>query len=116
MKRLFISLVLMASAVALAAGTSATVTWQPPTAYVDGSPLPAADIASYTVLWMGGQKTVTGLTTTVPVPCGSQSFTVTVTTTSTAKYPNTTSDPSGSVNYASGVTCRPNPPTSVTAS
>lgn len=116
MKKLSLLLLgLVLTAEVWAAGTTATVSWTAPTSYIDNTPLPATDIASYTVLWTGGSKTVTGLSTTVPVPCGSQTFTVIVTTTATAKYPSSTSDPSAPITYASGVTCRPNPPGAVTA-
>jgi hypothetical protein len=100
-----------------AAGTTANVSWVAPTSYLDGSSLPASDIASYTVTWVGksaalsGSKTVTGTSTTVTVPCDGTTFTVTVTTTATALYPSVTSDPSASKLYATGVACRPLAPT-----
>jgi len=118
LKRFVFSLLALALTLSVyAAGPTATVSWTPPTAYIDNSALPASDIASYTVSWNGGSKTIAApaTTTTVPVPCGSQTFTVLVTTTSSAKYPATSSDPSAPITYASGVTCRPNPPGAVTA-
>lgn len=101
-----------------AAGTTANLSWSAPTQYVDGTALPASDIAFYTVQFNGQSQKVTAPATTasVNVACGSASFTVTVTTTATAKYPNATSDPSGAVPYASGVVCRPKVVTGVTVS
>jgi hypothetical protein len=106
---------------AQAAGSSANLSWSPPTQYTDGSALPSSDIATYTVTWTGrgtmnGSKTVTGTSTTINIPCDQASFTVSVTTTGSALYPNTTSDPTGQVGYATGVTCRPNAPSGLTAS
>lgn len=124
MKRLIASVALAGLAaltVTFGAGTSATLNWQAPTEYTDGSPIQSGDIAYYTVNWApaAGQSGPSGslqtsgpvLTATVPVPCGAVSFTVTVTSSGTAKYPNTTSAPTNPVPYASGVTCAPNPPT-----
>lgn len=101
-----------------AAGTTANLSWVAPNQYVDGTALPATDIAFYTIQFNGQTQKVTAPATTasVNVACGSTSFTVTVTTTATAKYPNTTSDPSGAVPYASGVVCRPKVVTGVTVS
>lgn len=96
---------------------SATVTWTAPTAYLDGSVLPVADIDHYTLSWSpaggsptGGILTVKALTATVPVVCGTVQFTVTATTSATALYPNATSQATGPVPFASGVSCAPNPP------
>lgn len=104
--------------VAEAAGPTANITWSAPTQYVDNSPLPASDIAYYTILWDSNSQKVNApaLTAVVNVPCGSTNFTVTITTSATAKYPNTTSDPTTPVPYATGVTCRPKPVTGVTVS
>jgi hypothetical protein len=94
-----------------AAGPSATVTWTAPTAYIDGTVLPASDIDHYTVTPAGGTSITTKtLSAVVPVACGSVAFSVTATTTATAAYPNTTSAPAGPVTYVSGVGCAPNPP------
>lgn len=103
------------------AGTTANLTWTAPTAYTDGTSLPAADLDHYTISWApaAGQSGPTGSTTvagnltaaTVPVPCGQVSFTLTVTTGASAHYPNATSGPAGPVPYVTGVTCQPNPPT-----
>ena len=107
------------SALALAAGTSANLSWSPPLAYQDGTALKATDIAGYTIEWrasatgpvLGTQPAAASATSaTVPVPCGSLVFDVTVTTTASAVYPNATSGPSVAVPYASGVACTPNPP------
>lgn len=110
--------------VALAAGTTANVSWSAPTQYTDGSTLAPSDIDHFTISWApaAGQPGVSGsqqvpataTTATVPVPCGSTGFTVTVTTTATAKYPNATSAPNSPVPYASGVTCGPKAVTGVT--
>lgn len=99
-----------------AAGPSYTVSWAPPSAYLDTSALPATDIAFYTVTVDGVPQKVAGATQlALSKPCGSASITVSVTTTAGAKYPNTTSDPAGPVTYATGVTCKPNPPGALTA-
>lgn len=121
MKRFLISLfVLVASTVAFAAGTTANLTWSAPTAYVDGTPLPAGDIDHYTATWSpaagqtgpSGSETIPGtaVAATAPVPCGATTFVITVTTTATAHYPNATSGPSSQAPYVSGVQCSPNPP------
>lgn len=108
--------------VARAAGTTANLTWTNPATYVDGSPLPATDIAGYTITWSGppsGSLTLTAgsvTTATVPIACGSVNFTVVVNTTATALYPSTSSSPSSPpAAYATGVKCSPNPVTGVTA-
>lgn len=115
-----------------AEGTTANVSWILPACYNDGtpavppatgcgtqSPLPPADILSVTVKWSGtitGQVTLTGAPTAtqVNIPCASTAFTVLVTTKPTAKY-SASSPESNPVTYATGVQCRPNPPTAVTA-
>lgn len=103
-----------------ATGSTATVSWLAPTAYVDGTPMPPGDIASYTLSWSpkqgtpgasGSQKVDAGaLSAVVTVPCGSTEFVMTVTTTATAVYPNATSSAAGPVTYVTGVSCAPNPP------
>ena len=114
---LFIAAALLAVvAPAFAAGTTANLSWTQPTAYNDGTPMPASDIASYTVTYTYGGKVVTAnfpagtLSTTVSVPCGGTSFEVDVSTTASAVYPSTNSAQSNLVPYASGVTCAPNAP------
>lgn len=98
-----------------AAGPSYTISWQAPTQYIDNTALPATDIAFYTVTINGVPQKVTGaLQLASTVPCGNAILTVSVTTTATAKYPNAVSDPAGPVTYASGVTCKPNPPGALT--
>lgn len=109
--------------VVLAVGTTSTYTWVAPTAYLDGTPLPASDIDHYTLTWTGdkvqggpsGSMNVPGgqLTAVVPVPCGSTTATLTVTTGPGAHVPNSTSGPTSPVPYASGVACVPNPPTNL---
>lgn len=122
---IYTALLILLGAVAplvYAAGTTANLSWTLPVTYNDGTTaLPATDIASITVCWtppssggpQAGCVTKAGAltTTTIPVACGGESFTVAVTTTATAAYPNASSDPSASVPYATGVKCKPNPPT-----
>lgn len=122
MKKLLIFLLALSSiGVAVGAGTTANLAWTAPTAYLDGTTLPAADIAFYTVSYtFAGQaqtKVVNApsVTTTVPVPCGGTTFSVSITTKSTAVYPNATSGSSNQVPYASGVSCVPNAPSNLTA-
>lgn len=110
---------------ARAAGPSATLSWLLPTAYIDGSTLPAADIASVTVSWtrpgstsVVGSVTVAGTATSTVVNnlvCGNFSFSATVTTTASAANPNLTSGPSTAAAYATGVKCAPNPPGNLAA-
>ncbi|HZT04330.1 MAG TPA: hypothetical protein VFA39_18935 [Steroidobacteraceae bacterium] len=114
------AIVLGAAAPAIAAGTSAKLSWTAPVAYTDGAALAASDLDHYTITWApaagqagpSGSVTVAGnlLATTVPVPCGSTSFSITLTTTAAAHYPNATSGPAGPVPYVTGVTCSPNAP------
>jgi hypothetical protein len=106
----------MTTGLAFAAGPTANVSWSAPVTYVDGSAMPATDIAFYTVKWGSNSKQVTTLSTTADVICGSASFTVSITTKTTAKYPNATSSDAGPVSYATGVTCAPNPPTGLQVS
>lgn len=116
---------LAAVTVSIAAGSTAHLSWIAPTAYTDGSSLPASDIDHYTITWApaAGSTGVSGSTnipagtvaTTVNVPCGSTTFTVSVTTGPGAKYPSTTSAPTGAVPYATGIACAPNPPSGLAA-
>lgn len=105
---------------ARAAGTIARISWTPPTTYIDGRALPAADLKEYVVLWsrsasgpFTSQVVVTAPATTVDVPgmvCGSFHFVVRATVVT-----NVTSDNSAAVVYATNVSCNtPNPPTAVT--
>jgi hypothetical protein len=124
MKRLLaIAALLAVSAltVTFGAGTTANVSWTPPTQYMDGSALPATDIDHYTIAWapVAGQSGPSGSQTVlasasqpavVPVACGQVTFTITATTGAAAKYPNATSGASNAVPYVTGVTCAPNPP------
>jgi hypothetical protein len=100
---------------------SAMVSWTAPSAYLDGTALPVADIDHYTLTWFPagsttpaggtpGVLTVKGLTAAVPVVCGTVQFSVTATTTANAVYPNTTSTAAGPVPFVSTVSCAPNPP------
>lgn len=108
----------LTAGVAIAAGTSATVSWNAPTTYIDGTVMPASDIASYTVSWApaagstGGSVSVPATAISIVVPgltCGSFTFSATVTTTATAVYPSQTSAASNAVPYATGVSCKPSP-------
>lgn len=117
MRHLTALLLCVAASTALATGTTANLTWTPPTQYTDGSPIAAGELDHYTITWApaSGQSGPTGSITVagnlsssqVPVPCGGVSFTLTVTTSATAKYPNATSGPAGPVPYVTGVTCGP---------
>lgn len=128
--RHFIAFLLMLSVAALAtpalaAGTTANLTWTPPVQYTDNSPIAAGELDHYTITWTpttnagpSGSITVAGnlASTQVPVPCGGVNFTITVTTSATAKYPNATSGPAGPVPYVTGVTCGPKVVTGLAAS
>lgn len=129
MKRIFSALklaaILLLPALALAAGTTANLSWTAPTQYTDNTSIAAGELDHYTIAWAPqagktgptGSLTVAGTLTsaTVPVACGDVTFTLTVTTSATAKYPNATSGPAGPVPYVSGVSCAPNPPGAFTA-
>lgn len=118
--RLLPLLALLTTAITIAGGTTAQVSWNAPTTYADGSALPLSDIAHYTLTWApnaaqsgpsGSNTPPAGATNvTVPVACGSTTFVLTVTTTPTARYPNATSSPTSGVPYVTGVSCAPNPP------
>lgn len=128
MKRFFSLSRLLALAIlptlALAVGTTATLSWIAPTQYTDGSPVAAGDLDHYTITWApasgqsgpSGSLTAPGsaLTATVPVACGQVSFAITVTSSATARYPNATSGPTNPLSYVTGVKCTPNPPTGAT--
>lgn len=117
---------------AQAAGTTATLNWTNPPSYNDCAVPPtgctavlASDITGYVISWSrtsGGPVIGTlalnaGLATTaqVPVGCGSVFFTVQVKVGANSPFPNSESDPTNPVAYASGVTCKPTPVTGVTA-
>lgn len=119
MKYALLALLALSSAAALAAGTTANISWSPSYVYTDGSTMPVSDIASFTIRWdNGGSLTVNAPVTfpvTVPVPCGDRAFTVQINAKSTAKYTGT-SDPSAPpATYSSGVVCKPGPIQAVTA-
>jgi hypothetical protein len=104
--------------VARASGTTANLTWTPPTAYTNGVVLPATDIAYYTIDYGDSHVTVTAPATSVSIaiPCGFAYFYIKATTTATAAYPNATSQPSPMVTYNSGIACpSPNCPQNVAA-
>lgn len=110
-----ILIVIIASvSIARAAGTSATITWVHPTAYIDGSALAVSDIKETIITWRRpGDSTVVG-STRVPGPatttvvsglvCGSFNFTA-------ATVVQTSSAETAPAAYATGVVCAPNPPT-----
>jgi hypothetical protein len=113
-----IIVIVVSVSVAKAAGTSTTVSWLNPTAYVDGSDLDAADIKETVLTWRRPGRTAIVGTSRVAAPatqtvvtgltCGSFAFTlVTVMTT------GATSADSAAVTYSSGILCAPNSPTNL---
>lgn len=108
-----------------AAGTTAKCFWNAVTTYVDGSALPATDIAHYTLTWApaAGQNGPSGslnipagiLSAPVTIACGATTFTISVTTTATARVPNSTSAPSAGIAYDSKVPCAPSAPSGLIA-
>lgn len=107
--------ILVIGAVALAAGTSATLSWQMPTQRIDGSPLVLSDIKEIWIRWRRpGSTTVVG-SVRVPAPavttvvnnlvCGKFEFTAT-----TVLNDADTSDQSTAAPYDTAVKCKPNPP------
>lgn len=116
-----LALALVAALPAQAAGTSATVSWVLPTTYVDGSPLAASDIKEILIQWRRpGVPAVAG-SIRAPAPgtsivvnglvCGNFTFTAQTVMVLGA----TTSDETAPSPYATGVSCKPNPPSGVTA-
>lgn len=104
---------ILTACTAMAAGTTANVSWTAPTVYTDGTALPATDIANYTINWSaaspyaasGSVTAASGLTIVVSsLTCGSYSFTVTVKTTATAYSPNAQSTTAPFV-YNTGIVC-----------
>ncbi len=107
------------SAVWAQSGPTATVSWNPPVTYTDGTPINSSDLDHYTLVWTasaaggpsGGMTIPVGtFSTVVPFACGSANFILTVTTSSTSKYPNILSGPTSPVLFDSKVACAPNPP------
>lgn len=106
---------------AFAEGPIARVSWTNPTAYIDGSPLPVADLKEIVVSWGRsatgpfnlGSVTVTSPATSVDIPgmvCGDYHFVAKATVKT-----NETSANSNAAVYATGVSCKtPNPPTATT--
>lgn len=122
MKRLFAAaLILMAAGSALASGTSASLSWTLATQYTDGQTLPVSAIKETLIQWRRpGNPTVVGSMriaapgASVVVPglvCGAFEFTA---TTILAAGPPP-SDELGPVPYTTGVVCKPNPPSGLTA-
>lgn len=106
---------------ARAAGTSVTLNWVHPVQNTDNSALALADIKETLITWrrpnqsaIVGTVRVTAPATTVTVPnltCGAFEFTATT----VVKANNMTSDETAKVPYQTGVVCKPNPPSAVTA-
>lgn len=104
----------------LAAGSSATLSWQLATANEDGSSLPVAQIVSTKIIWRRpGSSTIVG-SVTVPAPA----TTTIVSNLSCAKFDFTaqtivsggSSDESvPPTTYDTKVVCKPNPPGAVAA-
>lgn len=113
--KLFIAAALIAG-VAMAVGTSATLSWALASAYIDNTPLPVSSIKETLIQWRRpGSATVVGSVRvaapakTVVVPnlvCGQFNFTaITVLTTA-----GLDSDETPAVAYDTQVVCRANPP------
>ena len=119
MRKLLLSLLLIPG-LAFAAGQNAMVSWVLPTTYVDGTLLPATDIAFTSIFYTINGAPVhvvvnaPGTSTTVHMICGSSNFNLTVTTTASAHYPTTTSKPTANVFYDTGIKCAPNTPANFT--
>lgn len=106
--------------VAAAAGTSATLSWQIATVNTDGSALDASLVKETLIKWRRKGQTavfdsraVTAPATSITVAglvCGDFDFSAV-----TVLKDTTASDETGKVTYATGVTCKPNPPTGLTA-
>lgn len=112
---------------ALAAGTTANLSWTLPSTWSDGSTLSVSDLKETLIEWrrtaagpVVGSVRVTAPASSVSVPglaCGDFVFTASAVAKSTALYPNSQSASSSPpAAYATGVECRPNPPTGLTAS
>jgi hypothetical protein len=114
-------LLLLAALPVFAAGTSATLSWSHPTTYTDGAALAASDIKETFIQWrrpgsatVAGSVRVTAPATSVVVPglvCGNFTFTAQTIMTLGA----TASDETSPVPYSTGISCKPNPPTGLTA-
>lgn len=108
--------------VAYAAGPSATIKWNHPVAYTDGSALALSEIKETYIAWRRpGSSTIIGsvrvaapaISTVVPgLACGNFDF-IAVTV---VKTNNVESTEGGPVLYATGVQCAPNPPTNLEVS
>lgn len=100
-----------------AAGTSATLSWQLADSYIDGAPLAAANIKETLIEWRRpGNTTVVGsvrvaapaITKVVPgLVCGNFEFVAYTITVAPAESSDASTPP---VVYATGVTCKANPP------
>lgn len=115
--KLFILTALFAG-VALAVGTSATVSWKLAPTYIDGTPLAASDIKETLIQWsrpgastVAGSVRVTAPGTSVVVPnlvCGQFNFSAT--TIMNAAAQNSASADQNPPPYDTQVVCRANPP------
>jgi hypothetical protein len=119
---ILIAVAMLYYTVAYAAGPSATIKWNHPTAYTDGSALALSEIKETYIAWRRpGSSTVVGsvrvaapATSTVVtgLACGNFNF-VAVTVVKTNSIESTEGGP---VLYATGVQCAPNPPTNLEVS
>lgn len=99
----------------LAAGSSATLSWQLATANEDGSPLPVAQIVSTKIIWrrpgssaIVGSVTVPAPATTTIVPnlsCAKFDFTA-----QTMVSGGSSAETTPPVTFDTKVVCKPNPP------
>lgn len=114
-----LAILLVVFSQAFAAGTTATVSWTPPTTFTDGTPLTGLigfRIDAKPKTYQGPTLTKTvgpGITSTqfAGLICGDYDFTA-------ITLAGTNSDPSNTAPYATGITCsnKPNPPQGVTVS
>lgn len=105
---------------AIPASTSSTIAWTMPTTYTDGSAIVPSDIKESIVTWYRPGSTVAVGSVHVAAPatsvsvtglsCGSFEFSV------VAVVKTVNSDESSRALFATGIQCKPNPPTGVTAS
>lgn len=117
--KLFFTFIVL-TGLALAAGTSATLTWTLATSYIDGTPLPVSNIKETFIQWYrpgsttpAGGVHVSAPNSTVVMPnliCGQYNFTA-----ETILNSGPNSDESSPVIYDTNVVCKPNPPSGLAA-
>ena len=100
----------------MAAGTTANLTWQHPTSRIDGSALPLSQIKETLIEWrrVGSSVLVGSIRVNAPATstavsgliCGDYDFVAYTVATDASQ-----SDPTNTVQYATSVVCKPNPPT-----